>query len=387
MKNKRRKILFYLTWFPGVGGIENVTAMVLSKLAVEYDCTIVSHLQEPSAVELPENVVILKMPDSKCWTAKQNAAFLKQLLSTGNFNLVIYQDSYAPTDGMVLSACQETSIPVVVFEHNSPLFVENKLRISPWHASLRSCVRHIIQPLLRKREQQRKRRLLRQSARYVLLSERFVSELEMISGLKAKEYGVSVIHNPIVHRSLSLSNNKSKEILYVGRLVPEKRVDLIVKVWAQICEKLPDWKLTIVGDGPERNRVESMARNLPRISFDGFRSSAQYYQRASLFLMASKFEGWGMTIVEAMQYGCVPIVVNSFSSLADIIDNGKNGLLLPENETLNKWSEAIVELANDDSALKSMAANAIKKTEEFDLDKIIAQWRELIEDASEQRHG
>lgn len=44
MKNKRRKNLFYLIRFPGVGGIENVTAMVLSKLAVEYDCTIVSHL-------------------------------------------------------------------------------------------------------------------------------------------------------------------------------------------------------------------------------------------------------------------------------------------------------------------------------------------------------
>lgn len=44
MKNKRLKILFYLTRFPGVGGIENVTVMVLSKLAVEYDCTIVSHL-------------------------------------------------------------------------------------------------------------------------------------------------------------------------------------------------------------------------------------------------------------------------------------------------------------------------------------------------------
>ena len=71
---------------------------------------------------------------------------------------------------------------------------------------------------------------------------------------------------------------------------------------------------------------------LEQISFEGFRDPRQYYLESALFMMTSAFEGFGMTLVEAQQYGTVPIAMDSYKSLHDILQDKVNGIVVPDND-------------------------------------------------------
>ncbi|MCM1309656.1 MAG: glycosyltransferase [Bacteroides sp.] len=377
-----KRLLFYLTRYPGVGGIERVTSLIVSGLSADYDCTVVSHLSDFTLGKVPEGIRHIQLPEA-AYDSPTNREFLNQLLGNNQFDLVIYQDSYAPSERMLTDCCRLAGVPLVVCEHNSPLFVENKRFLEPWYASPRSVMRRVLHPWLMNRERKRKRLLLDSCSKYVLLSERFIPDFARIAGIEPKHHKLTAINNPILpppisNRSLS-EYCKRKEILYVGRLVSEKRVNLILNIWQRICNVLPDWQLTIVGDGPERQRLEQQAATIPRVAFEGFQKPDEYYRRACMMLMTSKFEGWGMTLVEAMQHGCVPIAINTFSSLADIIDPGINGLIISPRENLDSVADRVQALARNPERIAVMSEAARLKSKQFELNNIIKDWKSLIE--------
>lgn len=90
-----------------------------------------------------------------------------------------------------------------------------------------------------------------------------------------------------------------------------------------------------MGDGPERIKLEKLSAQLKlkNIQFEGFQDLKAYYERAKIFLMMSKYEGWGLTLCESMSQGVVPIVLNSFSAAEGIIKDGSNGFLVPDAHT------------------------------------------------------
>lgn len=94
---------------------------------------------------------------------------------------------------------------------------------------------------------------------------------------------------------------------------------------------MPDWSLEFVGDGFQLDDLRRLATkmNLERVTFHGFLPPQDFYKKSKIFLMTSDYEGWGLTLTEAMQYKCVPLVMSTYSSVYDIIDDGKNGFLIP----------------------------------------------------------
>ena len=110
---------------------------------------------------------------------------------------------------------------------------------------------------------------------------------------------------------------------FVGRLVKEKRVDCLLRIWKITQPYLSGWEFIIVGRRTEKKRLHSLSDNLrlSNIRFEGFKNPSIYYQESKILLLCSKMEGWGMVIAEAIQYGCVPVCLDSFSSLKDIIDH------------------------------------------------------------------
>lgn len=172
---------------------------------------------------------------------------------------------------------------------------------------------------------------------------------------------------------------KENIILCVSRLVREKCVDKVLEIWDKLYEKLPEWKLVIVGDGSERSNLEKIVidNKIQRVEFTGFTNPILYYQKSKIFWMTSKFEGWGMTLIEAMQYGCVPIVFQTFSSVKDIISSGKNGFLIkPYN--MNDFQNRTIELAYNEYVLTCMAKEGIQSVQKFSINKIIHQWENLF---------
>ena len=157
-----------------------------------------------------------------------------------------------------------------------------------------------------------------------------------------------------------------------------------MKIWKQIesIHSLGDWRLTIVGHGEEYEMYYKnfVKRNyLKRVQFAGAQSPEPYYRRASILPLTSSFEGWGLTLTEAQQFGVVPIAFYSYASLTDIITNGENGFIIPNND-LNAFTKRIVSLMENDDLRKIMAYNAIKTSHRFSKEKICEDWMYVFND-------
>src|SRR5690606_14985825 len=108
-----------------------------------------------------------------------------------------------------------------------------------------------------------------------------------------------------------------------------------------------------------------------------------YYRKSAIFAMTSSAEGFGMTLIEAQQMGCVPVAFNSFLSLHDIIDDGENGYTI-ENNNLELYVDKLYNLMHDSGLRRTLAINAIQKSKDFRIEKIGRQWVELFNELIEQ---
>ena len=119
-------------------------------------------------------------------------------------------------------------------------------------------------------------------------------------------------------------------ILSVGRLVPVKNLDLLIKAFAQLKRGHEDLKLVIIGDGPEKNRLEAISEGLglkEKVIFTGWQTELSgYYRAACLTAITSESEGYNRTAIEAMACGC-PLVMSDVGLAGEILINGENGLV------------------------------------------------------------
>lgn len=213
----------------------------------------------------------------------------------------------------------------------------------------------------------------------VLLSNKFNSSFCNIAGINNSNR-ITAINNMLSFQSSSKIEHKKKkkQILFCARLSPQKAPYRALYVWKKIYTKLPDWELVILGSGPffDRLLISCQRLNLPRVRFEGFKNPIKYYQRASIFLMTSNYEGWGLSITEAMQYGCVPMAFRSYDSIDDIIDNGVNGFII-EPFDINEMANKVLEVANS-SCIESISNAAYNKSLNFKPTEISHQWIKLF---------
>lgn len=143
---------------------------------------------------------------------------------------------------------------------------------------------------------------------------------------------------------------------------------------------LNDWNLIIVGHGDEYEdeyKKIVKTKKMKRVLFKGRQNPIPYYRRASIFLMTSLFEGWGLTLTEAQQYGVVPIAFNSYASLSDIITDGENGFIIPNNN-LQIYVNKLMYLMQNENKRIYMATKAIQSSKRFEINKICNDWVELF---------
>ncbi len=216
----------------------------------------------------------------------------------------------------------------------------------------------------------------RSSDAYVLLSKSFAPLFRHMAFLPTarKLYAIS---NPL---TLSVAPaEKENAILYVGRLEEtQKRVSRVLAIWRKIQSRLPDWRLDIVGDGPDRVRYEESAKDLKRITFHGFQNPKSYYEDSKLLLLTSDFEGFGLVLVEAMSARCVPVALGSYVSVCDIIDSGLDGMVLPMPYDEDAFADAVCSIAKENVRLKELACNAEQKAKSFTVDAVVKKWTELF---------
>lgn len=173
-------------------------------------------------------------------------------------------------------------------------------------------------------------------------------------------------------------------ITTVCRLVRWKGVDELIKVIAT----LPEIGLVIVGDGPERDRLESLTHQLgigDRVHFSGQISRAQvvtHLRACDLFVLNSRYEGLPHVVLEAMAAG-LPVVATAVGGTPELIENGLSGLLVSPGDTAG-LRDALVRLLLDERLRRRMVENARIRLAEFSATKMIEQTVGILEQVAQQ---
>lgn len=220
---------------------------------------------------------------------------------------------------------------------------------------------------------------------FVVLSPTHFPYLHKIMG--RAEYGKLIaINNPLTFEDISTSEmlDKKKKVVLVCARMSEyhKRISIILKAWMAICKrkKVDGWILKMVGVGPDLQRYKEFVstNRIPNVRFEGQQSSEPYYNEASILLLTSSAEGWGLTITEGLQRGVVPVVMNSCSVFGEIIQNGYNGYLTPDKD-MKVFENKVLQLMSEPSILRQMQLHALESAKKFSLESTMNKWEKMIQ--------
>ncbi|QEE51290.1 glycosyltransferase family 4 protein [Flavobacterium alkalisoli] len=192
---------------------------------------------------------------------------------------------------------------------------------------------------------------------------------------------IVVIPNPLWFTNESLSRLENKTVVAVGRHVYEKGYDRMFEIWKKVLDKHPDWQLHIYGDKNIDINLEELANSIGINEnvkfFDATKNILKAYHEASLYLMTSRYEGFGMVLIEAMGVGVPCIAYNCPTGPSGIIINGYNGYLIDDGDE-KAFANAVLQLIEHEEMREEMGKNAYNSSQRFFLPEIMQKWNDLF---------
>lgn len=184
---------------------------------------------------------------------------------------------------------------------------------------------------------------------YTVLCDSYKKQTCSVFGITPKDSHIVAIENLEKIRE-NVNYDKENTILFCGRLDNRyKRIDRVLRIWAMIQDRLNDWNLEIVGDGPDRKELEQLSAKLKlkRISFEGeHKDIQQYYDKASILVLTSQSEGWGLCLTEAQASGVIPIAFACSAGVEEVINkSGEYGFTV-ESFDENKFAETLINVTS-----------------------------------------
>jgi glycosyltransferase involved in cell wall biosynthesis len=172
-------------------------------------------------------------------------------------------------------------------------------------------------------------------------------------------------------------------ILAVGRLAPQKGFDMLITAFSQVAASHTDWDLVILGEGNERKNLLSEVANRglsDRIFLPGAAGNiSQWYKRADLFVMSSRFEGFPCTLIEAMAHSLAVVSFDCDTGPRDIIRHEIDGVLVTAGD-VPALASILSQLIKDEALLRRYATQAVEVRDRFSMDRILNLWDEVIGD-------
>ena len=181
----------------------------------------------------------------------------------------------------------------------------------------------------------------------------------------------------------SFAKDSEKIIIHISNFRKVKRVQDVLKVFVKIRKEIPS-KLLLIGDGPERLKMEQLCRNLDLCDNVRFIGKLKAVERvlsvSDLFLLPSETESFGLVALEAMA-SKVPVVSSNSGGLPEVNIEGKTGFLL-EVKDIDGMARKAISLLTDENKLEQFKENAFSHAMEFDLPNILPLYEKIYEDLS-----
>jgi GalNAc-alpha-(1->4)-GalNAc-alpha-(1->3)-diNAcBac-PP-undecaprenol alpha-1,4-N-acetyl-D-galactosaminyltransferase len=175
--------------------------------------------------------------------------------------------------------------------------------------------------------------------------------------------------------------DRKRLILGMGRLDPQKGFDLLLRAFAASRAVAQGWRLVILGEGPERGRLEAIIaeqRLQGQVELPGVAAEpADWLGQTRVFMLPSRYEGFPNALLEAMAMGCAAVATDCLSGPAEIISNRQNGLLVPVND-IGGVTAALDSLTENPIEAEKLASEATKVRDRFAPERVLAQWDKLI---------
>lgn len=196
---------------------------------------------------------------------------------------------------------------------------------------------------------------------------------------------IVTIYNPLSFIPTRTSNCQNKSVIAVGRYTYQKGFDLLIKAWEIVNKTYPDWQLHVYGGGDRRSYQDQI--NEFGLQDNCFLHAASpriedCYVESSIFAFSSRYEGFGMVLVEAMSCGLPPVSFDCPCGPKDIILDGEVGYLV-ECGDVSSFAERIIYLIAHDELRREMGNKAQMHAKQFNMGIIAQQWKNLFENSLE----
>lgn len=345
----------------GAGGAEKIVSLLAQhRLSLGDEVHVLAFRNEPTGSYFPydERVEIdTPSPSSLVSSGRLTLAVARTLWIRSRFKEIrpdLIVSFLTKTNVLVLLASLGLDIPIVISERNNPLRQDAH---AFWYPA--SLV------------------LARRAGAVVMQTE---AAYEMLPGsLKGRAV---VIPNPGVapNRSRRIGGN-GKTIVAVGRLVGQKGFDLLIEAVARISADLPEVRLIIFGEGPDRAALEAQATALgiaDRIDLPGNTTEpGAWISAGDVFVLSSRYEGFPNALIEALAGGLPVVAFDCPWGPSAILTHEKNGLLVPA-EDVEALAMSLKRVLTDQAMRKRISAAAPSAAARFSLESVLASWDSVL---------
>lgn len=384
-----KKICFLVDSIFSIGGVQRVTAVIAKGLAKDYDVTIVT-FDDPSTkdttlYDLKEADIhyrFFQFPQSnhlkwKC--SKVYSALYRKILPQNELTSEWYSHSSFLSEkrNALATELKAGKFDVIVGDHATLAVRLATCKPQFGHAKLIGWIHNSYQALFGEGSRYCIGPELQKYYEYQLAK---LDYTIVLSQYDAQQYHfpTTVIYNPLTLTPGDLFSGTSKKFLAIGRFSRlHKGFDLLIQAFHLFAEKNKEWTLDIVGEGVEEELYKKMIAEYgleKRITIHPFTNHVQsYYSNAQVYVLSSRWEGFGLVLVEAMAHG-LSIVSSDLPTSKEIM--GNFGLYY-ENGNVDELAQRLEDATHLDWKEKSKKALEIAKR--FDINQIIPQWKKLIE--------
>lgn len=382
------KVAFVHNRFPS-GGAERVTIDIAKYLSQCDGYEVYVYASRVAEELLPEQAAetfVLRQLPLQAVPAKRAQQVEKYVVADGIDILVQVGKALAGIEGIKA----RTGVRTIVACHGEPFWQ----RYAITHRRQRGFVRRVMWHLFNKRRYadgrlamhkavERTRREYESSDAYTVLCQPYKAEVAAGLGINPKENHIYAIENP-EYPVADVNYDKENIVLFCGRFENwSKRIDRLLRIWGKVQRQIADWRLVLVGDGEDFERMKSMAEelSLERVSFEGHQKNvAEYYRKASVVALTSETEGWPLALTEGQAQGCIGVAFGCTSGVKEVLSpSGECGFIVPAFDE-EEYAQQLLRIAamSEEERLR-IRKQTVEKRAQYSPEIIAEKWRQLFD--------